>query len=399
MPSSAAAFRIFGFPVYVRSGFLVFMALVIFIQGWQFGLPFAGFLAAFTLLHELGHAFAARATGAEAEISLDFMAGYASFTPTRPLARWERAGISFAGPGIQILVGTIVYLAVRGGLARPEYGDHIAFAVLIAGPVMGGLNLMPLLPFDGGNIAEVAVELFSPRHARRIMQWFTIALTVAAFVFMATHQQYLNYALFAFIPFVSVLATMQADRNRVQARADQRTLARAEAFAWATGQLRFPHGALPSPWFLAWQRLQDGEPGVARQMLLADLDDPRPVRWMPPDAAPRDTLRQLIALLPRPLPVGQMFSSFVLSAVLLKVGDYYDDAHYAAAAYAQHGAPMFAVHVARSAAALGDRDTALAWLRTAARTAPPDVLAVAVQTAAEFDSLRTDPAFSAAVAQ
>ena len=67
----------------------------------------AGFIAVLTLLHELGHAFAARATGARAEISLDFLAGYASFVPTRPLKRWERAGISFAGPAMQISVSVL----------------------------------------------------------------------------------------------------------------------------------------------------------------------------------------------------------------------------------------------------------------------------------------------------
>ena len=81
--SSQPAFRLFGFPVHVRSGFFLFMALVVFINGAPFGVWLAGFIAGLTLLHELGHAVAARATGARAEISLDFLAGYASFVPRR----------------------------------------------------------------------------------------------------------------------------------------------------------------------------------------------------------------------------------------------------------------------------------------------------------------------------
>ena len=97
-------FRLLGFPVHVRAGFIVFMALIVFLYGNEFGLWLAGALAVLTLIHELGHAVAARATGAEAEISLDFLAGYASFTPSRPLTRWEQAGISFALPTTRTLL-------------------------------------------------------------------------------------------------------------------------------------------------------------------------------------------------------------------------------------------------------------------------------------------------------
>ncbi|MGZ4771938.1 MAG: hypothetical protein ACXV3B_04575, partial [Ilumatobacteraceae bacterium] len=80
--SSRPAFRLLGFPVHVRSGFYLFMIVVVIANGASLGLWLAVFMAALTLLHELGHAVAARATGARAEISLDFLAGYASFVPT-----------------------------------------------------------------------------------------------------------------------------------------------------------------------------------------------------------------------------------------------------------------------------------------------------------------------------
>jgi hypothetical protein len=42
-------------------------------------------IAVFTLVHELGHALAARRFGAESTISLSFLVGWASFRPSRPL--------------------------------------------------------------------------------------------------------------------------------------------------------------------------------------------------------------------------------------------------------------------------------------------------------------------------
>ena len=75
-------------------GFLLFVGLVAFINPGPLGLWLAGSLAVLTLLHELGHAVAARSAGAEAAISLDFMAGYTSFRSKRPISKPRRALIS-----------------------------------------------------------------------------------------------------------------------------------------------------------------------------------------------------------------------------------------------------------------------------------------------------------------
>ena len=398
MPSAAAVFRLFGFPVHVRPGFFMFMVLVVVAQGPTFGIPFAVFMAVFTIIHELGHAFAARSTGAEAQIALDFMAGYAAFTPTRVLKRWERVGISFAGPGVQILIGGIVYVALRGGFETPQSGNAIQLAVFWAGPMIGLFNLIPVLPFDGGHIAEVGVELVAGKRAHRLMQWFTIAAAVVAMAWMALDPHLVRFIFFALIPLLSVVATMSSERTHERRARSQQVLARSEALAWATGQVQFPDGTVPSPWFRAWQQLQAGEPAAALHVLLLDLADTEPVNWWPPDAAPVEALAQVAAVLPQPIPQGRAYSAFVLSGVLLRVGRHDEAARYAASAYEANRAPMLAVHVARAAAALGHRSTALAWLRTASGTSP-DLVAHAIDTAPEFDSLRHDPDFSAAISR
>jgi len=145
--------------------------------------------------------------------------------------------------------------------------------------------------------------------------------------------------------------------------------------------------------------LRHGHPEVARQLLLADLADPDPVNWWPPDAAPLRALEDLVALLPRPLPHGRSFSDFVVSGILLRLGEYPEAATYAATSYDNGRPAMLAVHVARASAALGDRDTAIAWLRSAAMTAPPETLRSAVEAAPEFEQLRAEPQFMNALAQ
>lgn len=368
MPKNAAQFQLFGFPVQVRAGFLMFMALVVVLQGPEFGLPFAALMAAYTLLHELGHAVAARSTGARASISLDFMAGYASFTPVRPLTTWERIGISFAGPGVQVAVGMVVYLLVRGGLHWPEAGHPLQQAAFWAGPVVGLFNLIPVIPFDGGVIAESLIGLVAPRSARRVMEAFSLVVSGVAVVWLALDPRLTGLAVFAAIPLLSALASISARRTTARRTATRTALTRAEALAWAGGGVSFPAGTVPSPWFRAWQQLQAGDTVSARNVLLLDLAETEPVNWWPPDAAPLDALRQIAALLPDPLPHGRPYSGYVLAGVLLRLGQHDRAGRYAAEAYQQHAEPSLALQVAAAADALGQQQTAERW-REAAQSA------------------------------
>ena len=78
--TSQPLFRLLGFPVHVGAGFVIFMVLLAFInEGGEFGWWLAGSVAGFTLIHELAHALVARRAGAEASISLEFMAGFTSY--------------------------------------------------------------------------------------------------------------------------------------------------------------------------------------------------------------------------------------------------------------------------------------------------------------------------------
>jgi hypothetical protein len=189
---------------------------------------------------------------------------------------------------------------------------------------------------------------------------------------------------------------MSASKSLARRSQRQTTLSRAEALAWATGQVRFPDGTVPSPWFRAWQQLQAGDTLSARHVMTLDLADTAPVNWWPPDAAPLDALEAVLTVLPEPIPTGRGYSSYVMSGVLLRLGRHDDAGRYAAAAFGQHREPMLAVHVARAAAALGQRDTALAWLRTAATDNSP-MTVEAAGNAVEFDGMRNDPAFIDAV--
>lgn len=388
-------FQLFGFPVHVRAGFLLFMALVVFVNGGALGWWIAGSAAVLTLLHELGHAFAARATGARAEIALDFLAGYASFVPTRPLKRWERAGISIAGPATQIGVSVVVLIVMGLNPLDPPYAsEHPAGAAIWwTGPVMGLFNLVPVLPLDGGHIALAGLDRLFPGRSRPLMLWISVILTGGAGIFLLAHPRWQGFAVFVMFPLI-VQVQMLVARPRAT---DSRRLAgvRGEAHAWASGDVAsIPPGLVPSPWFRAAQQLRQGDPAVARAVLEADFSDRDAPNWWPPDAAPADELRSLLDLLPRPLPRGRAYSELALARVLHRVGRHDEAARYAADAYAATPITALATVVAQSAASLGDRGTALAWLEAAFDAGTDlDGLQLLMDKAPELEPLRSEPRF------
>ncbi len=391
--AGSPAFHLFRFPIHVRPGFVMFMLLVVVVNGGELGLWIAGSAAVLTLVHELGHAFAARATGARAEISLDFLAGYASFVPTRPLKRWERAGISVAGPAVQIGLSLAVLLLMgvnpidRSSIATSE----AAIAIWWTGPVMGLFNLAPVLPLDGGHIVQAGLDRLLPGRSRPVMLWFSITVTAVAAVALMLDPDTQSLGVFVLFPLLVQLQMLTASRPRpVTSRS---RLAQAESDAWRTDDLsRMPDGRVPSPWYRADQQLRQGEPEVARQLLLADFAERTPPDWWPPDAAPVERLAAVVALLPRPLPTGRTYSEHALAHVLLRTGAHEEAAHYAAQSFARRRSTSMAAVVARAAAALGDRETALGWLETALEAdTDPDGLAHTLDHAPELASLRDEP--------
>ena len=385
-------FRLLGFDVHVRPGFVVFTLLIVVLYGDAFGLWLAAALTAFTLVHELGHATVARRAGAQAEISLDFLAGYTSFRAAK-LSRSQRALISFAGPATHVVVSLAV-LAAMGvnpldGASRGQ--SDAAAAIVWAGPVIGLINLVPVLPLDGGHLAQTGLEALIGARARRTMTIASIVATSAFGVWAALDEERRGW--FVFIAFllisqVQLLSVPGAARQRHQVGA-----ADAEGSAWRTGRpgMLVPGQEL-SPWYRAHRALVGGRPDEARRLVLDDLASSGPRRWWPPVEAQPEQLRAVLALLPHPLPVGNPTSEYVLAEVLLRVGDPMAAGTYAAASFTRSRATASAIVVARAAAAVGDRDTALRWLHAAAATPGAAAVAEAIDLAPELAPFRSDPA-------
>ena len=394
-------FRLFGFDVHVRAGFVVFLVLIAMINPSAFGLWVAGGIAVFTLLHELGHAIAARSAGAHAEISLDFLAGYTSFVPGRPLSRPQRAGITAAGPVTQIVISTAVLVALgTNPLSLDSVRESdITYAIWWAGPVIGVLNLIPVLPLDGGHLVHTAIEPILGKDSLRTMAIVSMVVTVGgAVLFYVTG--YRGFTIFiAFLLLTQYQLVQGGRRNRSVRHAAQRS-ADAESQAWQTGRPGvLEPGQRISPWYEAHRALTQGDEGGAMGVMLADLRSSQARNWIPPTAAAPAQLRAIVDVLPAELPHGNSYSARVLAEILLALGEHQRAGAYAARAFGEHRTSALAAVVARAAAATGDPMNAIRWLDAAVDASQQEhpgadqVLAQILDRAPELVQLRSAPEF------
>jgi predicted Zn-dependent protease len=146
-----------------------------------------------------------------------------------------------------------------------------------------------------------------------------------------------------------------------------------------------------SPFDKALAALQAGDPDRATRTLVNGLRR-RGAVPVAPRSVDDDGARRLLGLLPRPLPYGDPFNEYVLANLLLRTGGYDDAARYGAECYGREPSPLMAATVARAAGALGDEDTAVAWLGAAAGEATsPDGLATIIDHAPELAAVRQRP--------
>lgn len=355
-------FRLLGFDVRIQPGFVMFMLLIVVIYGDEFGLWLAASIAGFTLIHELGHALAARQAGAHAEISLGFLAGYASYAPTRPISRARHAWISFAGPGIHIASSVAVLVAMGvNPIDRNTFDGSASFAVWWAGPAIGLMNLIPILPLDGGNIVLQGLDRIIPGRAQRVMLYASLVITGSATVLMFTNERLRGFGIFIAFLMITQLQMLNAGKPAA------------------------------SPWAEADRALVAGKSGKARRLLTAALSHQHDQRPQPITIS-HENLGALVDLLPDPLPYGDPTNEYILANVLISIGRFETAAHYAAASFERAPNTLSASAVARASGALGDEATAIGWLTAAANAGTsPLGLASVIDGSPELVGLRTHP--------
>ncbi len=165
-------------------------------------LIWAGAVLGSILVHELGHATLMRRFGEDPRVVLYLLGGLAiSAGPTRAHARGggrrsarEQLLISLAGPGAGFVLAalTVLLLLAMGGHFQVNLADFPWFyhyqmppnatapLTMLIGDLLfinvfwGLMNLLPVLPLDGGQAARVLFEVADPRNGAARSLWLSV---------------------------------------------------------------------------------------------------------------------------------------------------------------------------------------------------------------------------------
>lgn len=212
-------FRLFGVPVRVHPLFWAMAAML----GWnltegsgKFLLVWVGCVFFSILVHEFGHALTAKLFGAEPSIVLYTFGGLAVYrNPQEDLRR--RLLVLIMGPGAGfLLMGATILVASVAFKASPLDVWHYHFPagttplaalatvfLIEINLYWGILNLLPIMPLDGGQIAMVLLSMHNGREGlRRAYIVSLVAAGLVAIYFIRT-EQYINALLFGYLGMMS----------------------------------------------------------------------------------------------------------------------------------------------------------------------------------------------------
>lgn len=148
--------RFAGIDVFLHPTFL----LVLFLPGAAANLPLVLALFGCVLLHEYGHALTARRFGiGTRDITLYPIGGVARLV-RMPRAPGVELLIALAGPAVNfaIAAGIFVLLAVGGSAFLDGYTGFFLLQLMVVNLMLGGFNLIPAFPMDGGRVLRALLS-------------------------------------------------------------------------------------------------------------------------------------------------------------------------------------------------------------------------------------------------
>lgn len=166
------------------------------------------------LVHEMGHALMAQRFGWPIiEVCLYHFGGYCQYDPWRGRTSPREIQVALAGPGAGFVLYGIVELALlaadRAGHPYYELPENVRFVVerLVWVNLGWGLvNLLPVLPLDGGHVIQHLFRIWVPRSAD---DWaIKVSIVVGGLAALGFYQLRIPFApiLFAILTIQNILS-------------------------------------------------------------------------------------------------------------------------------------------------------------------------------------------------
>lgn len=163
-PSKYRVMELFGIPIYLDTSFAILLLLFVLSNGsFQVGLTHALILALSVLLHEFGHSLTARAFGYRTnDITISLLGGCASLIAL-PRKGWQEFLTALAGPLVSFLLSGLSILFYSLADIESDWLAGVLGYTFWLNLMLGGFNLLPGFPLDGGRIFRSFMLLFLSR--------------------------------------------------------------------------------------------------------------------------------------------------------------------------------------------------------------------------------------------
>ncbi len=222
-------FVLFGFPVRVHPFFwLIALLLGMRVKDPVSVLIWVGAVFVSILVHELGHAFAIRRFGGQAWITLYGMGGLASSNDAHRTPRTQIL-ISAAGPAAGFAFAALVIFGINlaghevhfvrslvpvryDPFAAPRL-DILVWYLLSINILWGFLNLLPVYPLDGGQIAREVLLQQNPAKGITQSLWLSVFTAACLAMFSFSRGSIYMAFMFGFLAYSSY-TTVQAYTGR-----------------------------------------------------------------------------------------------------------------------------------------------------------------------------------------
>jgi len=112
------------------------------------------------LFHEFGHALTAMLFGKKPRIELIALGGL-TVHDGQHLAPWKQFIIVLNGPLFGLLLALFAWLAMKASFLSTGIPAQILRDVTIVNVFWTVVNLLPILPLDGGQMLRIILEAFS----------------------------------------------------------------------------------------------------------------------------------------------------------------------------------------------------------------------------------------------
>lgn len=166
------------------------------------------------LMHELGHALVGRAFGRQPRIELVALGGLTWWEQREPMSPGRSLVVSAAGPAVGIFIGSLALVLMDAlRVPDPSLARYAFNSLIFVNLGWGLLNLLPVLPLDGGNIVASLMELVAPSRGRLLACYVSFAFIGLLLALTVTLKQYPATILLFLLGF-STYQAFRAERQR-----------------------------------------------------------------------------------------------------------------------------------------------------------------------------------------